>query len=187
MKGLALYICGLSENINDPLPKYILNQLDVLGYDCQAIELYPDTTFGAYSFLKEIKRIKQIVLKSKPSLICAHSLGAYIALQINISCPILLLDPSLAVNGIALPEQDNCSSKFLSSLSKTLPIESVAKLSRATRVQIVGAGHGGYKVAKEYKTHMPHANYTFLPNADHDFSNKRDLDMVVEIIKKALG
>lgn len=181
-------------NVNDFLQK---NQ-----YVCKGIELYQSSQFGVYSFQDEIERIQKIVDKYNPSLIVAHSLGGYIALHLKVSCPMTLLDPSLSVSEIFLPNlkikneefyyEDSernikISHEFVGSLKQVLSIEKLSKIGGMKKVHIIGAGLAGYRIAEQYHASLPGSDYMFLPNADHDFLDMRSKKKITDIIKKQLG
>lgn len=199
MQNCVIYISGLFEDLNDPLFFNVSHFLQKNKYICEGVELYKDTQFGAYSFQNEIERIQKAVDGFSPTLIIAHSLGGYVALHLKVSCPILLLEPSVSVADIFLPNLKiingeyyyenkertvNLSSEFVESLKQTLPIESLSKIGERNKVCIVGAGLAGYQVAEKYHAILKGSGYVFIPNATHNFMEKQSLQIIKEIIKK---
>jgi predicted esterase YcpF (UPF0227 family) len=202
MQNCVVYISGLFEDLNGQLFLRVNNFLQKNQYVCEGIELYQGAQFGAYSFQNEIERIQKIVDKHNPILIIAHSLGGYVSLHLKLSCPVILLDPSLSISDIFLSNlkikngksfyEDKevnvkISHEFVESLKQTLSIEKLTKISGIKKVHIVGAGLGGYRVAEQYHAALLDSSYTFLPNAGHDFLDVRSTEEIMEIIKKQLG
>ncbi|MCK5060111.1 MAG: alpha/beta hydrolase [Candidatus Pacebacteria bacterium] len=201
MEPTILYIFGLFEDAHNQLFCSLESRIKQKGYICRGIELYSESQFGSYSFPQEIRQIQDIVDKRKPAMIIAHSLGSYIAMQLNFTYPLLLLDPSLTIAEIMEPnirEKNNISvyddgeqcivlsKEFTSSIAKVPSVEMVCQNSQTKDICIVGAGHGGHIVAEQYAACLPTAHYFFLPNANHDFSDKNDVKEIFKIIKSGL-
>ncbi|MEX0918755.1 MAG: hypothetical protein WDZ85_02190 [Candidatus Paceibacterota bacterium] len=193
-KSIA-YIGGMFESKKDNL---FLDIQQKLSGKCYFIDIYPNNQFGAYSFYTEIKRTSKLLGEIRPDLIIAHSLGAYIAMNLNIKCPLVLLDPSLSVDDIILPNINegryfdgthtlNLSQEFLESLKTCPSVEILSKNLKHNNVFIFGAGQGGFKIAERYHKQIHNSNYFFLPKADHDFSRKSDRKKILTVIQKQLG
>lgn len=199
----VIYILGLFEDLENRLFQDIKSSIEDSGFNCLGIELYQGKTFGSYSFAKEIERIGKIIEKSNPPIIIAHSLGGYISLQFNTFHPLLLLEPSLAIADIFLSNirqsqkgqkyyddgenRVRLSPKFIESLTQMPTIEKVAQMTKNKDIKIIGAGKGGYKIAEKYHINLPKSEYTLLPGANHNFSNKKDFEKINKIIKGRLG
>ena len=96
-----VYISGLFEDIDKGLYPVIKNILETGAYNCVCIQLYKNSKdFGSYPFDIEIKRIDQEIGNYNPKLIIAHSLGGYVALQLQNDIPLILLDPSMPISEI---------------------------------------------------------------------------------------
>jgi predicted esterase YcpF (UPF0227 family) len=198
MGKFVIYIPGLFEAKESPLFRNIQKPASRKGFDCKIVDPFKNNIFGLNSFSEEIKRIEKIVQKTQPKLIVAHSLGAYSALQLKVTCQLLLLDPSLPIKEIVYPnlrkklntwtyndghKEVILSESFVNSLKKTPSIKSVANQAKSRDVHIVGAGKGGSKVAENYHHYIPQSNYTLLPQSDHNFSSKEDRLKLASIIK----
>lgn len=200
MKPYVFYILGLFEDTNNELSRNIGRFICDQGCDFHSIELYQGEKFGSYSFKKEIGRIKRIVKKNNPTIIIAHSLGGYISLQLNTSSTLFLLEPSSAIIDIFssnihqsqkgpryYDDKENkvrLSPEFMESLIGMPTIEKATKMTKNKDIEIIGAGKGGYKIAEKYHLNLPKSEYTLLPNADHNFSNKQDVNKIIEIISE---
>lgn len=199
MDKSAIYIAGMFENGKGAPFSYIHTQMGKLNVCFDFIELYSGKQFGSYSFLEEVRRTEEIIKEKQPDIIISHSLGAYVAVLLPFRCPIVLLDPSLSISDIILPNVKNSRyndgentfdlyQSFLDSIKSCLSIEDAAKnIKNGERVTIVGAGKGGYKVAERYRDNIFGSQYILLPNADHGFSEEIDQQKILEIIKKWLG
>jgi len=200
MKFTVLYILGLFANRQDPLFKYLRSQIEQQGARCEAIELYDGEKFGSYLITKELERIQRAFTELKPQMIIAHSLGAYITMQIHTNSPIILLEPSLSINDIILPNIKNdggsyvyddglhkvsLGREFVKSLRKLPPIKTPL-CPKTGDVYIFGAGKGGHRVAEQYHNSIFNSHYFFLPNADHNFSNRQERLKIMDVIKKRL-
>lgn len=201
MKSSVIVILGLFESVNNKLFHALRQCIQGQGYECYGIELYQGVQFGSYSFTEEIERVLKIVQRHDPMLIVAHSLGAYVALQLQRQCPLLLLDPSLEITNIIYPNlqvQGNAqiyndgetlvvlSREFIMSLARAPSIEEVAQNKGGDEIYIVGAGCGGHKIAERYYALIPHTHYTLLKSADHNFSDRQSVQEINMIIKKRL-
>lgn len=201
MKNVILHISGLFEDTPSRLFQYLQCHIELQNYRYTNVPLYIKNQFGSYSFIKETQRIQQVVNRYDPAIIVAHSLGAYVALQLDMTCPLVLLDPSLTIAEIIAPNlyEENSiltygdgtrhtilSYEFASSLKDTPSIENVCETCHARDVCIIGAGNGGYKIAEKYAAHIMSSQYLFLPNANHDFSSPNDRKRIFEVIKKRL-
>ncbi|MFH1145633.1 MAG: hypothetical protein V1707_01565 [bacterium] len=201
MNHRITYIHGLFENADSYLYREIQRFLEEQKCAYEGVELYQRVQFGSYSFQKEVERIEEIVHRNNPTMIIAHSLGAYVALQLQNSYPLLLVEPSLAIADIVIPNiryrdgtliyddgqsQVELSPEFVESLSLAPSIEKAAQHAKKKDIHIVGAGRGGYLVAGSYHSCIGQSSYTLLPNSDHAFSDKKGLDDLFEIIKQRL-
>lgn len=194
-----LYTAGMFENESSSLFLDIKNEVENLGASCNFIELYSGKPFGSYSFQKEVRRIEKVIFNYQPQLIVAHSLGGYIATHIATHCPLVLLDPSLNIADIVLPNVNHGkysdgtytfqpSSIFLDSIKTTSSIEILTRDSEVNGhcIDIFGAGKGGYKIAEQYHKNLIGSNYFVLPEADHQFQDQESRHKIVELIKKRL-
>lgn len=198
----VFYILGLFENEQDRLFKRVRDYIESQNVHCEGIELYAGNTFGAYDFSQELQRIQKIVNAHQPKMIVAHSLGAYVTTQLSIDCPAILLDPSYTVKDVIMSnlKHDDKSSiyddgEYRISLSLDFfnSIQSLPSIDKGAiqqtsikELSIFGAGKGGYKIAERYLHHLPHAQYTFLQNADHNFSHEQEIHSMLVSIKKRL-
>lgn len=201
MKTKAVYILGFFENQQDDLFQYLKARMEPSRVELYGIELYGKNKFGSYSFFEEVQRIQKIVDDLHPVIIIAHSLGAYLLTQIQVDCPVILLDPSLDVGTIILSNikyikgsyvyddgqnQISLSSDFIDSIKIAPTIEDSVMNVISDNVWIFGTGEGGYRIAIRYNGKIPQSKYILLQNADHKFSNKAHRKRILEIIKKQL-
>lgn len=202
MKTAVLHISGLFEVTPNQLFQHLQHDIERQNYRYTYAPLFLDGQFGSYPFIEEMQRIQKMVDECNPVLIVAHSLGAYIAMQLDARCPLVLLDPSLAIaeiveqnlsekNGILAYEDGTrhviLSKGFVASLAETPSIETICQSSHGRDVYVIGAGHGGHKVAEQYVAQITRASYVFLPNANHNFSEEHDRNEILKLIKKWLG
>ncbi|MCL5011837.1 MAG: hypothetical protein M1320_00220, partial [Patescibacteria group bacterium] len=113
MENTVIYILGLFEEGNDPLFYNIRCFLQRNNCNVHGIELYSKNSFGSYAFDEEIGRITSEINKFRPALVVAHSLGAYVCLQLPISCPLVLLDPSIEIRKIIKSNSKQIGSKYI--------------------------------------------------------------------------
>ena len=199
MMRSVIYIAGMFEDGTNPLFLDIQALAKKLQESCKYIKLYSGTTFGSYSYQNEIRRINEIVSKSQPSLIIAHSLGCYISTHLPVLCPFILIDPSVSITDIILPNIKRggyddgtytfkVSPSFLNSVKISEPIEVLVRNIKNTghHIYIFGAGRGGYRIAEQYHQNLVGSIYFFLPNADHEFSNRSSRQRILQVIKKRL-
>ena len=202
MKRNIAYILGLFEDQEDPLFRYLKEYIESSGVVCCGIEPFAEEVFGTQTFHKTVQRVQECIDTLKPEVIVAHSVGAYVVLQISTDLPVILLDPSLAIADIVSNnvKQHGCSyfyddgehrvelsPEFIESIKRTPSIEKSPRTMTSRDVYIFGAGRGGYKIAEQYHKHIPHAHYVFLPYARHEFSTEDDRRQILAVIKKRLG
>ncbi|HDQ16807.1 MAG TPA: hypothetical protein ENN31_01645 [Candidatus Vogelbacteria bacterium] len=121
-------------------------------------------------------------------------------MYLSVICPIIFLDPSLYITDIILPNIKDgkyndgkymfkVSQSFLNSIKICKPIDVLTKniKDNGCRIDIFGAGKGGYKTAEQYHQNLIGSNYFFLSDADHEFKNKLSKRKILGIIKKRLG
>ena len=200
----VVYVFGLFENKTDPLFSWLKNHTESLGVRWHGLEMYSAPSFGSRPILDELERAGQTLAEIKPDLIVAHSLGAYTAAQLALDCPVILLDPSLALHEIILPNtkkvdatwlyddgeyRAEISDAFMTPLVHTPSIEESAEKLRLRNipVHIFGAGKGGHKIAERYHRNIPNSRYTFLSHADHAFSGENERNEILTLMKKQLG
>lgn len=197
-----LYILGLFETDKNPLFLDLKEKAEKTGSNCKSIELYENKPFGSSPFSEEVERIQKIINKNKPQVIIAHSLGAYVAAQLNFEGAKLFLDPSFSISEIIrfnVKNKDDkswyddgenrvqLSNEFLNALNKSPSVDNVAINLENKDVYIMGAGHGGHKLAERYAKYLPEDHYLFLPQADHNFSSPADREFIWEVLKKRLN
>ncbi|MDD4761826.1 MAG: hypothetical protein PHZ25_02295 [Candidatus Pacebacteria bacterium] len=200
MNNYAVYIAGMFEDEKHPLFFEIKKFLKNIGWNCVFIKLYDnDKQFGSYSFKSEMERITDYIERIHPDLIVAHSIGGYIATQLSTRGFLFLLDPSLSVSDVILPNVKNgryddgkyvmdLSNEFLESIKTCASIEKNGKnIKQGENVFIFGAGKGGFKVAEQYHKNILDSHYFFLADANHDFSAAKDKKKIINLIKKRLG
>ena len=190
-----IYVGGMFESRKSALSLYIQQGLNEW---CNVVTISLNKQLGSRSFYAEIGRIEKIIERHKPEMIVAHSLGAYIAANLGVNCPLVFLEPSLRITDIVLPNvEDNryfdgihtfdLSQEFIESLKTCPSIENVSKkLRTGENVFIFGAGRGGFKIAELYKENITGCHYFFLPEADHNFSEELDRQKILDLIKKRL-
>lgn len=198
----VLYILGLFEDEGNSLFNAVQKDMAGLGVNCEAVALYAGRPFGSYSLCDEIERIARVAEEVKPKLIVAHSLGAYMVLQRPVGCPAILLDPSLSINEIILPNTKaekgsfiyddgankiSLESEFVESVRRAKSIEEIAASGSVKDVTIFGTGKGGHKAAEQYHKYMPRSQYIFLQEADHNFSSQTFQTIVFDTIQRRLG
>lgn len=204
MKKNIIYIFGLFENQENPLFKYLKNNIEDKEIEFQGIELYLKEQFSFNTFFEAMELVQKMIDARQPEIIIAHSLGAYVAMQMKIpdNCQIVFLDPALSITDIILNnlKQDNklyfyddgeskieLLPEFVESI-KTMPtIEMSAKKITSRDVCIFAAGKGAYKIANQYHKYISDAKYFFLPDANHEFSNEKDRQQIFETIKMRLS
>lgn len=195
----VIYISGLFEKIENRLFSHLDIKLRSDGFRSKQIIPYPKKSFGSYSFHKELNRIQKQVLNYSPRLVIGHSLGGYISLFLQTSCPLLLLDPSFPIakiisHNLAIihhrpyyRDTENTlllHQEFLDSLTHLPPIENLAKKAQTKRIHIIGAGKGGHAIAKRYHIKLSGSNYELFPGSDHSFSDQRDIDLIQRKVKR---
>lgn len=198
MKTDVIYLLGMFEDEQNPLFLDIQSRLQRHQKSCTPIKLFENRAFGSYSFFKEIQRVKDILEKQVPSLLIAHSLGAYVALCARPTTPLILLDPSLCIAEIILSNTNKTiysdgtysfklSKEFLESIKKCPAIsEACQRIHDGKDISIYGAGKGGFRIAQNYHKLISHSYYTYLPDANHNFSNEGAQKIIWEEIKKWL-
>lgn len=201
MKRSIVYILGLFEDQENLLFRYLKEHLESSEIECHSIEPFAKDKFGVQTFHKTVKRAQDFIDLFKPEMIVAHSLGAYLSMQISTNQPVVLLDPSLAVADIVLNNlkqenesylyddgkyRINLSSEFVESIKSMSSIEKSISNTISRDIYIFGSGKGGYKIAEQYHEYIPCSHYTFLPDSDHEFSNENDRQQILAVIKKRL-
>lgn len=198
MKINTMYLLGMFEDEHNPLFLDIQSRLQKHRKSCAPIKLFENKGLGSSPFYEEIQRIKDLLEKHAPNLLIAHSLGAYVALCAHPTTPIVLLDPSLDIAEIILPNTNESvysdgtcsielSGEFLESIKKCSTINDVCQhIPNDRNISIYGAGKGGFRIAENYHKLIPNSRYTYLPDADHNFSDERDREIIWEEIRKWL-
>ncbi|MBI1975680.1 MAG: hypothetical protein HYS59_01615 [Candidatus Vogelbacteria bacterium] len=199
MKVNIVYLFGLFENHTDSLFTYL--KKNTVHIEWCGIELYPESEFGSYSFAEEMKRIQTIIDDIRPDMLVAHSLGAYVSAQLVFNCPVVFLEPSLAISDIVLPNTKHgnngslyddgkhkvkLSTEFVESIKLMPSIKELAYSSKLSSedVCIIGAGKGGHIIARQYC--IPSSRYVYFPNANHMFSGGKERRKILSLIKKRL-
>lgn len=199
MTGSIIYIAGIFEDETSSLFLDIKDLSRQLEISCKFIGLYSGRPFGSYSFPREVRRIDKIIVENQPQIIVAHSLGGYIAMHIPVSCPLICLDPSLSITDIILPNTKHgtyndgtytfqASKTFLDSIEESDSIEVLTRniQNKASHIDILGAGRGGYKIAKQYHQNLVGSSYFLLSEANHEFSDQISRQKILGILKKRL-
>ncbi len=195
-----LYIFGFLEDDTHPL--YQKLKSNIPEYHFHHITLYPNQSFGSYSFTKELGRISRVIDTIQPTLIIGHSLGAYISLLLQDAHRKILLDPSLPVSEIFLSNTQTVSGKYVYDDGITrleLSAQFIASIKKPSvtkikpqkslsvgYVDILGAGKGGYRIAERYAKALPQSHYMYLRNATHNFDSENDTKIITQLIKKRL-
>lgn len=196
------YVRGLFEEKDSDLLVFLKEEAEKNNFELESTSPYQDNIFGSFPIDQDMERIQKVIIQYQPDIIIAHSLGAYLLLHLDFEHKKILLDPSLSLSDIFLPNtkrQNNVyvysdsereiklKPEFVESLKSVYPIERLGSLGRKDEIDIIGAGRAGYRIAEKYHKALKNSSYTLLPDSDHDFSSKKDQAAILDQLLKKLG
>lgn len=193
----VIYVGGLFEDRNSSLFQSIKLSMEELGKTCIFVPSCSISSLNSSSIHLEIQRVYDFIKKIEPEAIIAHSLGAYCVLSLQTNCNLILLDPSMPISEVILPNIKGrhyndgnttaaISDEFIESIKECPTIEEISRnIKNTERIIIVGAENGGHRIAEHYHDTLRSSKYHFLKNADHWFSDFNE--QVASVIKNGLA